>query len=345
MKLPPYPLTLKPLPLQPVVSVIIGNYNYGQYLGEAIDSVFQQTYPHIELIVVDDGSTDQSRQVMAAYGDRIVALYQQNGGQTAAFNTGIAQARGEIICFLDSDDTFHPEKVARMVTAFQQHPDWVQISHYWSTMDSDGYPLPHRQKSLSQGDVRAMQLKYGKYKSALTSALAYRTEILKLLLPIPQRRSNADAYLMVATPFYGKVGVLPKSLMQHRIHGHNQHAGNVNLEHHLFEREWVVTHLNQTAQRVGISQQYTLQQDPDYLTFKAVAKVDVSKPEAFRILWLTLRQCITLRRSFQESMVRLLWGGFCVLSPQSGQQVLALGVTKYLRRKLLNRSSKTVVSA
>jgi glycosyltransferase involved in cell wall biosynthesis len=327
------------------VSVIIGNYNYGQYLGEAIESVFQQTYPHIELIVVDDGSTDQSRQVMQGYGDRIVAFYQQNGGQTAAFNTGIAQARGEIICFLDSDDTFHPEKVARMVTAFRQHPDWVQISHYWITMDADGRPLSHRQKSLSQGDVRAMQLQYGKYKSALTSALAYRTEILKLLLPIPQRRSNADAYLMVATPFYGKVGVLTESLMQHRIHGHNQHAGNINLDHHLFEREWVVEHLNAIAQRVGISQRFSLQQDPDYLTFKAVAEAEVPKSEAFRILWLTLRQSLALQRSFKESIVRLLWGGFCVLSPQQGELVLAIGVTKYLRRKLLGSVPKNAVSA
>jgi glycosyltransferase involved in cell wall biosynthesis len=345
MKLPPYPFTLKPLSPRPLVSVIIGNYNYGQYLGDAIESIFQQTYPHIELIVVDDGSTDQSRQVMETYGDRIVALYQTNGGQTAAFNTGIAQAQGEIVCFLDSDDTFHPEKVAKMVTAFQHHPDWVQISHYWSAMDAAGHPLPHRQKSLSQGDVRGMQLQYGKYKSALTSALAYRTEVLKPLVPIPQRRSNADAYLMLATPFYGEVGVISDVLMQHRIHGNNQHAGNVNLEHHLFEREWVVTHLNQMAQRVGISQQYSLRQDPDYLTFKAVAETKVSKPEAFRILWLTLRQSIALQRSYKESTVRLLWGGFCVLSPQSGRQVLATGVTKYLRRKLLGRSSQKPVSA
>ena len=345
MKLPPYPLTLKPLSAHPLVSVIIGNYNYGQYLGAAIDSVFQQTYSHLELIVVDDGSTDHSRQVMATYGERIVALYQQNGGQTAAFNTGIAQAQGEIVCFLDSDDTFHSEKVARMVAAFQQHPDWVQISHYWTTMDSEGHSLPHRQKSLSQGDVRALQLRYGKYKSALTSALAYRTEILKALLPIPQRRSNADAYLMVTTPFYGQVGVLPTALMQHRIHGHNQHAGNVNLDHHLFEREWVVTHLNQIAQRVGITQQFTLQQDPDYLTFKAVAEAGVSMPEALRILWLTLQQSIALQRSLKETIVRLLWGGVCVLSPQQGRQVLAVGVTKYLRRKLLGRAPKTAVSA
>lgn len=344
MKLPPYPLRLKPLPTQPLVSVIIGNYNYGSYLSEAIKSVFRQTYPHIELIVVDDGSTDNSRQVMADYGDRIVALYQSNGGQTAAFNTGIAQARGEIVCFLDSDDTFHPEKVAKMVTAFQDHPGWVQISHYWSAMDSAGQATPHRQRSLSQGDVRRIQLKYGKYKSALTSALAYRTEVLKPLLPIPQRRSNADAYLMVATPFYGRVGVIPEVLMQHRIHGGNQHAGNVNLDHHLFEREWVVTHLNQIAQRVGIAEQFTLQQDPDYLTFKAVAEAEVSKPEAFRILWLTLRQSIALQRSFKENIVRLLWGGFCVLSPRSGRQVLALGVTKYLRYKLRGHRPQNVVS-
>src|SRR5215213_900396 len=95
---------------EPLVSVIIDNYNYGRFLREAIDSALGQTYPRVEVIVVDDGSTDDSRAVIAAYGDRVVPVLKENGGQASAFNAGFAASRGELICFLDADDTFMPEK-------------------------------------------------------------------------------------------------------------------------------------------------------------------------------------------------------------------------------------------
>jgi glycosyltransferase involved in cell wall biosynthesis len=343
MKLPPYPLNLKPLPVNPLVSVIIGNYNYGEYLGAAIESVLQQTYSNLELIVVDDGSTDHSRQVMEAYGDRIVALYQQNGGQTAAFNTGINHAQGSIVCFLDADDIYHPEKVVKVVTAFQEHPEWVQISHYWTSINSEGRPLPHRQRSLSQGDVRALQLKYGKYKSALTSALAYRIEILAQIGSIPQRQSAADAYLMAIAPFYGAVGVLDEVLMQRRLHNSND-SSTINPEFHFSQREWLITHINRVAQELGIPHQFALHQDPDYLTFKVVEFGKYTEGNSWRILWLTLCQSLALKRSLKETVLRMLWGGVCVLTPEHGLEALEMGVTKYLRRKLLDRSSQNVVS-
>src|SRR6188474_3407037 len=97
-----------------LVSVIIDNYNYGRFLREAIDSALGQTYPRVE-VIVDDGSTDDSRAVIAAYGDRVVPVLKENGGQASAFNAGFAASRGELICFLDSDDAFKPEKVAAVV--------------------------------------------------------------------------------------------------------------------------------------------------------------------------------------------------------------------------------------
>jgi len=76
------------------VSIIIDNYNYGRFLGEAIDSALAQTYPHVEVIVVDDGSTDNSREVIAKYGDRIIPVLKENGGQASAFNAGLLRPRG-----------------------------------------------------------------------------------------------------------------------------------------------------------------------------------------------------------------------------------------------------------
>src|SRR5579872_2142515 len=95
-----------------MVSIVINNYDYGRFLRGAIDSALNQTYPDKEVIVVDDGSTDNSREIIAGYGDRIVPVLKPNGGQGSAFNAGFAASHGELIFLLDSDDFFYPEKVA-----------------------------------------------------------------------------------------------------------------------------------------------------------------------------------------------------------------------------------------
>jgi glycosyltransferase involved in cell wall biosynthesis len=104
-----------------LVSVVISNYNYAKYVGLAIDSVRAQTYPNIEILVVDDGSTDGSLDIIArqARGDgRIRTFFQQNSGQAAATNRGIMEARGEFVAFLDADDIWYPEKLARQMPLF-----------------------------------------------------------------------------------------------------------------------------------------------------------------------------------------------------------------------------------
>jgi glycosyltransferase involved in cell wall biosynthesis len=106
---------------QPAVSVIINNYNYARFLNAAIDSALNQRYPLIEIIVVDDGSTDDSREIILSYGDRITAIFKENGGQASALNAAVAASRGNILCFLDADDFYHPDKVVRVVDTFRQH--------------------------------------------------------------------------------------------------------------------------------------------------------------------------------------------------------------------------------
>src|SRR5437899_10455350 len=104
----------------PLVSAIIATYNRGHIVGEAIESILQQTHKNVELIVVDDGSTDGTREKLGRYGDRIRVVCQNNAGPAAAWNRGIGASQGQIIAFLGSDDVWLPTFVQRQVLLLQQ---------------------------------------------------------------------------------------------------------------------------------------------------------------------------------------------------------------------------------
>ena len=112
----------------PLVSAIIPGYNCAQYIERAINSVLDQTYPNIECIVVNDGSADETGAVARRFGSRITVIDQKNGGASAARNTGITHATGELIAFLDADDYWLPEKITKQVEVMHSHPDVVLVS-------------------------------------------------------------------------------------------------------------------------------------------------------------------------------------------------------------------------
>lgn len=117
----------------PLVSVIIPTYNRAWALSESIDSVLNQDYPNFELIVVDDGSTDETKALLKAYNGRLTALYQENRGVSSARNTGIANAHGAYIAFLDSDDLWEKEKLSAQIKFFKENPDALicQTEEIW----------------------------------------------------------------------------------------------------------------------------------------------------------------------------------------------------------------------
>jgi glycosyltransferase involved in cell wall biosynthesis len=106
-----------------LITVIIGAYNAERYLAEAIDSVLAQTHPTIELIVVDDGSTDRTGEIAEAYGASLRCIRQENGGMAAARNRAIPEARGSYLSFLDSDDRFPPDKLRSQLAVFEADPE------------------------------------------------------------------------------------------------------------------------------------------------------------------------------------------------------------------------------
>ena len=126
--------------MSPVVSVVIPTYNRAAYLLETLASVFAQSFTDYEVIVVNDGSpddTDRRLRPLAEAG-RIVYREQPNAGQSTARNRGLAEARGELIAFLDDDDLWPPDKLAWQVAALREHPDWLLVSGLAGLMEADG---------------------------------------------------------------------------------------------------------------------------------------------------------------------------------------------------------------
>ncbi len=212
---------------QILVSIIINNYNYDRFLAEAIDSALNQSYTNIEVIVVDDGSTDNSRVIISEYGDRIMPILQPNGKQAAAFNSGFAKSQGEIVIFLDSDDFLFPQAVAEIVAIWQ--PNLAKVHYRLNVVDgagkSLGYSSPQGTAPLSRGKVWQTLLEKGGYNSTPTSGNALSRQALTNLFPIPEQyKLTADDYLSFQVPFYGEVAAIEQPLGVYRVHDSNQWA-------------------------------------------------------------------------------------------------------------------------
>lgn len=321
----------------PLVSVIIGNYNYGRFIVKAIESVLNQTYSNFELIVVDDGSTDNSREIIASYQDKLIAIFQENGGQGAAFNAGFAASQGEIICFLDSDDYYYPEKLAKVVATFYEHPDWVQISHGRTSIEADGTIIGRDPTFFNEGDVTQLLLKWGRYAWAVTSALSYRRSVLEKVLPFPKHPRGGDTYLTATVPFYGKIGCIQEPLMFYRLHNHNMNAGSNNLQHLIKQREDTAKCINKAAIAVGLQERFNLSQDSDYRSLKVMQTGVMSPKEAISIFWMTWFESRAIGHSSKDTIERFVRRGICTLYPSEAKIYLRLGLRRYLRAQFTEK--------
>lgn len=242
------PPPMNEVPGGPRVSVIINNYNYGKYLADAIRSVLNQSYRNIEILCVDDGSTDDSRAVAGRFADQVRCLFKENGGQASALNAGVAASTGELICFLDSDDTWTPDKLQRVVEVFVNNPNVGWVRHKLTVADSQLTPSGAEIPSLpGSGPFKGNAYHYLERQTMVsTSALCLRRTLALSLFPIPVSEPgrpaggggstlsfDADAYLSsLMFPSPRDTGVarsavggysLNESLGLYRRHGQQQY--------------------------------------------------------------------------------------------------------------------------
>lgn len=211
----------------PFFSVLITTYNYGPFVGQAVESILTQEFPpeSVEVLVVDDGSTDHTAECVKKYLPHVEYLRKENGGQASALNAGLLRARGEIVCLLDADDLFLPQKLRRLADAFQKDPTLGMVYHRlqeWHTETGEKRDWEFVEVS---GDLRKTPNRFKVFTPQPTSAIALRRSVLSALLPIPERiRMLADCYLVALLPFVAPVLAIPETLALYRIHGGNQYT-------------------------------------------------------------------------------------------------------------------------
>lgn len=227
------PIPLGVLPTDPLVTVAITNYNYARFVGRAIESVLAQTHRNLEVVVVDDGSTDDSVRVIEPYvllDPRVRLVRKPNGGMASAWNEAYRHARGDVFCPLDADDEFHPRKLEVLIDRFARDPGAALAVHAMTVLDGEGravQTLPFLTRFERGWLAEAVRRRGGRWRYMPTSALGVRRELCAYLFPVPEDTfaRHADALAVTLGPLLSRVVAVDEPLSYYRTHGGNSLGG------------------------------------------------------------------------------------------------------------------------
>jgi glycosyltransferase involved in cell wall biosynthesis len=244
----------------PRVTVIVTSYNYAPFVRAAIDSVLDQPYGDFELIVVDDGSSDDSPAILKSLRDpRLFVQLQANRGQAAAWNAAFEKARGELVMFLDSDDYWLPEKISSVVAAHDLLGGRYGLIQHNLMVERGGQRYLYR-RTLRSGDCFGHMRATGDFNFFVTtSGLAFSAAVLRKIFPLPEQlRISPDAYLTRTAFVYGPVFSLPQPLAVLRLHGNNAGMLQGQAFHDALRAEKIFPALNAYYREHGIDYQFAL---------------------------------------------------------------------------------------
>ncbi len=213
-----------------MISVILANYNGGQFLSEAIASIINQKYRNFELIIIDDGSTDGSKKIInefaQRYPDKIKARFQsQNRGQGVSFNIGFAESTGNLICFMDSDDIWFPDKLGNVESYFSSVKSNIALfQHNLFFMRENIITDIKFRDTLVVGNMYKLTQKTKKLPEGFipTSGLTFPRNILEKILPVPEEfKICADGFLTRTAACYGDIASVSECWGGYRVHSGN----------------------------------------------------------------------------------------------------------------------------
>jgi glycosyltransferase involved in cell wall biosynthesis len=215
----------------PTVSVVITCFNYERYVGQCVRSVLEQTARPLEVIVVDDGSTDGSAAVLAEFGERIQLVRQDNRGHVAALHRGFAESRGDLIVFLDADDLLHRDALDTVARAWR--PGCAKVQFELEVIDAQGAGTGRRVCNFVEPygpqEVRREFAIFGTYVWPVLSGNAYSRWFVERLFPLRVIEAP-DGVLNTLAPLYGEVRVITRALGCYRLHASNYSYHGVRAE-------------------------------------------------------------------------------------------------------------------
>jgi glycosyltransferase involved in cell wall biosynthesis len=234
------PVNLGPFPEKPLVSVLVTNHNYANYVGEAIQSILAQTYTDFEVVICDDGSTDESCEVVETWcrkDARVRLIRQFNQGQGAALNTAFSTAIGNVIVLMDGDDMALERRLELIVEAFRQHAEAGMVTHALRILDQQGQKSGRDpEEPLDEGWLAPALLRGPEPVFPPTSGLALRADVARRVFPLPCQLIPAahwDWVVREGAAFLAPVVALSEVLGIYRLHGQNffGHSRLSTLEH------------------------------------------------------------------------------------------------------------------
>lgn len=307
----------------PGLSIVISSYNYGDYLGQAIDSALAQICDPLQVIVVDDGSTDQSLDIIESYGDRIERLFQSNQGQVASCTAGLRLCRHDIVIFLDSDDVLEPFAAAEIKALWT--PGTAKVQYALQAIDSEGSQVntlfPKYPHGLTPETVRAELFRAGVYPATTTSGTAFARRFLDQVMPIPEDYDcDIDDALNVVAPLHGDVITLRKALGYYRVHDRNTSA-HAELNAERFERyakdfEERGRYLRDRCDHLGLDLPAdVIRNDLAYWETRLAAAV-LKPATRLGLLWPTIRAAFGSILDPGQRFMHAAWATILVLAPR-----------------------------
>lgn len=254
--------------MNPLVSVIVTNYNYANYLDECIESVLSQSYRDLEVIIVDDGSTDHSREIIGRIDDRrVVTIFQENAGQAAAFNAGFNACHGEFVAFLDSDDFWTEDKVAKTVAAFDR-ADIIAVQHNLRVVDGRSRDRGRAHPGIKPGTENLLLRYFAENHTGFfsaTSGIVCRKSVLREIFPLDvQWRICADVAFNRPLPIFGLVRTLEEDLGGYRIHGANRWMNSDDQKNWLENQQAYTAYTNFWLKKYGYEETIVFEQSRVY---------------------------------------------------------------------------------
>jgi glycosyltransferase involved in cell wall biosynthesis len=352
----------------PLISVVITCFNYARYVAGATDSALAQSYPNKEVIVVNDGSRDESLAVIARYADRVRIIDQPNLGAFAAYNHGFAACTGEIVLFLDADDLLEPNALSRIAEAWSNGCAKVQFD--LTIIDAEGRDLGRKFCNFDAGydesRVRQSFQRTGTYRWPVTVGNAYAHRFVSEVFPL-RSGDYPDGILNTIAPVYGAVVTIPSALGRYRIHGGNLWSNTGSdferLPQRIALRQQELRAMVAHAQkkRVVLPPGSALDHELPFINYRLMAKkLGLSYPEAERdstlgLLSMARKVLCAERYPLKLGLAHAVWFGVLGSSPKIAaralirvrfqRQTIAPTVKRALGRLLRRTSVASVASS